>query len=555
MTRSRLVAAVHMILVPVAGCFMIDCASAGQRHGPGQCPSLVFATYFGGELEDTLRDVAIDAQGNIYVTGGTESPDFPTTTGAYDRTFNGWHDVYVAKFDPLGSLVWSTFLGGPNYDRAYAIEVGADGSVYVAGRAGDFFPTTAGVVQPVFAGDVNPNGAYGTQDGFVARIAPDGSAILWATYFGTDDRDFIRDIDLDADGNVYIAQPNVGRPHPHITLNAYQQEPAGGYDMVVAKISADGSTVLYATFLGGSGDDGFGPAIRVDAQGSAFVLGSGTSTDMPTTPGAYDRTYNGGLDLHVAKISPDGSQLIYATYLGGSGNDGTETHELAIDSLGHAYVSTGVKSSDFPTTAGAFQTSYGGSGGPGTGQGTNYPGDVIVAKLSPDGSQLLAATYVGGRWGEGAEGIAVDEAGNVFISGATYSDDFPVTPYAFQPALAGSADFFVAKLTGDLTQLSYATYLGGSDIDYGRTSWAGDAGSLVVGGSTISGDWPVLNAHQQDRGGYSDGAIALFSFNEPQGPPCDAAVPTVSAWGIVILAMLGLTAGTVIFTRRAAVVV
>src|SRR6185369_14505850 len=157
------------------------------------------------------------------------SSNFPTTAGAFDRTFNGTHDAWCAKFTAGGLLVWATYLGGPNYDRAYAIEVD-DTGVYLAGRAGAGFPTTAGVLQPSFAGDVAPNTLYGAQDGFIAKLSLDGGSLLWSTYIGSDGKDFCRDLAIDSVGNCYVAMSDVNRPTPHATSGAFQTTIAGGYD-------------------------------------------------------------------------------------------------------------------------------------------------------------------------------------------------------------------------------------------------------------------------------------------------------------------------------------
>ncbi len=508
----------HRLRLTVLAAFVIAACAAGAasvRAGNGLCRSPVFSTYFGGSKPDSIRDVAFDADGNVFVTGGTASSDFPTTPGAYDRTFNGWHDVFVAKFDPHGDLIWSTFLGGPNYDRAYGIEVDALGFVYLTGRSGRNFPVTPGAFQMDFQGFYTGN-AYGHQNAFVAKLTPDGSDVVWASYFGPVQGN--RDLAIDQEGDVYVASgynPANGGTFPRAWFgNAFQKKPSGDDDGVVAKIRSDGSAVIWATYLGGSGREGATPSIRVDARGHPYLLfGWTNSNDLPTTPGAYDRSYNGGWDVYLAKLTPDGSDLIYATYLGGSAMEFSETHGLALDNQGNAYVAATTMSVDFPYTPQAVQQSYGGSGG-----GGNYPGDGFIAKFSPDGRWLLASTFLGGRSGDGIEGVAVDAQGNVYVSGATYSDNFPVSARAYQPAIAGDADLFVVKLSPQLDRILYGTYMGGSDTDFGRTCWADDRGNVVVAGHGDSPDWPVVNAYQPNRRGNSnDGLLARFASCELVG--------------------------------------
>jgi hypothetical protein len=476
--------------------------------------SLSFSTYLGGSREDTIRDIAVDGGGNTFVTGGTASPNFPTTVGAYNRSHNGNMDVFVAKFSPFGKLLWSTLLGGPNYDRAYAIEVDTQGFVYITGRAGPGFPTTAGAFQPTYQG--SRVGLYGEQNAFVAKLSPDGSTLVFSSYFGTMAAN--RDLALDQSGNVYVASgydPSAeGPPLPSSWFaNAYQKKPRGK-DTLIAKIKSDGSQVLWATFFGGSGIDAGTPSIRVDKQGYPVLLSFTNSVDLPTTPGAYNRSFRGVWDMFVAKFTPDGSKLVFCTYLGGSDAEFTETHGLAFDDQDNIIVAATTKSKDFPTTATAFQRTYGGAGGSTTGGSTNYPGDGFVAKLSSDGKTLLAATYLGGNLGEGIEGVALDSQGNVYVSGATYSSNFPVTKDAFQVTNGGMADFFVAKLSPELSKLLYSTYLGANNIDYGRASTVDANGNVYVVGEVKSTNWPARNASQNSYGGGdTDGAIAKFTSN------------------------------------------
>ncbi|MEO8201404.1 MAG: SBBP repeat-containing protein [Gemmatimonadota bacterium] len=474
---------------------------------PGLQP--VFSTYFGGSLQDQVRDVTTDPQGNVYIAGGTASPDFPVTPGALDVTFNGTYDGYIAKLSPTGAVLWATFLGGPNYDRIYGIEVDAAGFIYVAGRAGDRFPVTPGAFQTTFAGSPD-DPPYGPQDGFVCKLAPNATAVVFCSYFGTSDAKIVRDIAVDPQGNMYLGSSSESGSFPAAWFaNAAQPGNSGGLDGVVAKISADGSQVLWATYIGGSQDEAEEASIRVNAAGQAYVLYSSASPDAPT-PNGFDHSLDGPRDAYLVKLASNGSRLLFGTYLGGSGGEHVETHELMLDNQGNAIVATGTSSTDFPTTPGAFQPNFGGAGGPGTGQGTNYGGDIFVAKISADGSQLMAATYVGGSEGEGSEGVGVDGAGNIYVSGVTYSPGLPFLSGGYQPQLGGDADMIILKLTPDLTTLIYGTYLGGVDQDFSRSSFATQSGDFIVVGNVLSTDWPTLNPAQSINRGDLEGVIARF---------------------------------------------
>jgi len=493
---------------------------------------LAFSTFVGGSKADGIRDVVTDREGNIYITGGTESPDFPVSKGAYQTTHNpsdsllggvirkltsriSPSDVFVAKLDGDGKVIWSTFIGGPHHDRAYAIEVDGQGYVYVAGRAGEGFPVTPGAFQTIFMGGEEAP-FYGPQDGFVCKLKPDGSSLVFCSYFGASDENIVRDLALGENGDIYIGSSSSTGSYPQNILaafkNKFQPRHAGKRDSVVARIKSDGSQVVWATYLGGSGEEWGAESIRTDDSGNVYFVTVTESADMPTTPQAYDRTYNGKGDFYLAKLRPDGS-LVYGTYVGGSQLEHVETHQLVVDKQGNAIIVAGTTSTDFPTTSGGFQTTYGGSGGRGTGQRTNYPGDAVVAKISSDGTRLLASTFVGGRYGESAEGAGLDRQGNVYFTGTTFSNNFPVTPDAFQPSNNGKANIFVVKLSADFSRLVYSTYLGGSKGDAGRAATVDTHGNFYVGGGVRSKDFPTRNALQPKYGGNTDGALAKFTLD------------------------------------------
>jgi len=466
---------------------------------PGQSYELAFSTYLGGADWEHARDVYVDPNSNVYVCGGTASRDFPTTLGAYDRTFNFGDtsgdecDAFVCKLGPDGQLIWSTYLGGPGYDRAYGIEVDAQGCVCVAGRAGRGFPTTPGVFQPTFQG-YNGGGYGGYQNAFVAKLSPDGSTLIWASYVGV--AQLCRDIVTDAQGDIYLplGYPNKGGlPPADWFANAFQRRPQGGTDCGAIKVSGDGTKVLWATWLGGSGDDLNAASIRIGRNGEVYIASSTSSADFPTTPGAHDRTYNGGADYFVASLTPDGSDLVFATYLGGSAGEWLSTHNLAVDDQGNAYVALQTSSTDYPVTRGALQKAHGGANT-----------DCAVTKLSPTGA-LLLSTYLGGSGTENADGIYVDSQGNVFVTGDTQSTNFPVTPNALQMQNHGGGEAFVVLLSADFSQLLYSTYLGGPSNDNGRSGFLGTDGSLYLTGSSDGPGWPICNEYQSTfKGGAGD---------------------------------------------------
>jgi hypothetical protein len=383
------------------------------------------------------------------------------------------------KFAPGGQLLWSTLLGGPNNDRAFAIEVDASG-VYLAGRAGEGFPTTAGVVQPNFGGDNNPT-SEGLQDGFMAKLSPDGSALLWATYFGGPADEFLRDMAVGPNGDLYPAFANVKQVFGHVRPGAFQPTNRGEEDGLTCRLSPGAVAVQWCTFLGGSAKDGGNPSVRVDAAGNVYFLQTVYSTNMPTSAGAFQVNFKGGGDQHLTKLSPQGS-LIYATYFGGSGSETSETHQLWVSSTGEAYIASSTSSTDIPTTAGAFQSRYGGGSW-----------DGFIARLSADGRTLLASTYLGSSARDEIEGIGTDANGNVFVTGNTGGGLFVASAGAPQSSVAGGQDGFIAVLPPGLTSITRATFLGGSGTDRGR-SLAVDvpSGRIYIAGDTNSPDFPTL---------------------------------------------------------------
>ncbi len=366
--------------------------------------SLLFATFIGGADSDLAKGVALDAQGNIFVVGDTNSTDFPTTPQAFSRTFTGGSasDAFVTSLSPDGTtLRFSTYLGGNSYDSLNAIALAPSGDLILVGRtqSADFFVTFD-------AYDSSHNGGW---DIVVARMLPDGSDMVFSTFLGGTGSDEPGGVAVDGLGNIYVGGYTWSSAFP-TTAGAWDTTFNGGYtDAFVVKLAPDGETLGYATFLGGEA----GEAVRgvaVDGDGSAVVTGFTASPGFPTTPGAYGGP-GGGDDLFVAKLLPDGSGLSFASRFGGSSYD--YGRGVGINSSGEILVTGETQSANFPITPGAVDITYGGKQ------------DLFVVKLTGDGTNLLYGSYLGGSAEEAGHGLAVDNAGHVYLAGSTKSPDLP----------------------------------------------------------------------------------------------------------------------------------
>lgn len=405
--------------------FVVKLNSAGT--------GFVYSTYLGGNDFDRGTGIAVDGEGNAYVTGQTFSNDFPTTPGVLQQTHGGSTDAFVVKLDSTGAPVYSTFLGGAGGDVGMGIAVDSSGNAYVTGQnQGGGFPTVNAFQ------DVNGGGAALT-DAFVAKLNDTGTALVYSTYLGGsgDENRFegmgsnpSGGIAVDPLGNAYVTGMTEGSTN-FPTANAAQPVYAGGEaDAFVTKLNATGALV-YSTFLGGSGFDA-GFAIAADSAGTAYVTGETRSDDFPTfsTATPLQPTLQGSQNAFVTKLDPLGA-FIYSTFLGGSDLD--SGFGIAAGSAGNAYVTGGAGSFDFPVVRCV--------------QGTNKGRpDGFVTTLNPQGSAIISSTYLGGSAFDTGSAIAVDALGNAFISGQTSSTDFPIFN-ALQAALAGGGrDAFFAKI-------------------------------------------------------------------------------------------------------------
>src|SRR5947208_1002870 len=350
-------------------------------------PVLLYSTYLGGSGFEVCYDVAIDATGNAYVAGSTTLTDFPTTTGAVQTASGGSADAIVAKVDPTGSgLIYSTYLGGTAADVGYDIVTDAAGNAYVTGYTNSTnFPTTATAFQTASSGSL---------DVFAAKVNPGGSGLVYSTYLGGGADDEGYGIAVDAAGNVYVTGYTTSPNFP-TTAGAFQAafhnsaNPDAAYDAFVTKLNPMGSGLIYSTYLGGGVVD-VGYEIASDADGNAYVTGYTSSSNFPTTTGAFQTVQSGYADAFVTKVNPGGTGLLYSTFLGGGNND--LGYGIAVNAAGHILVADRTASTNFPTTAGALQT------------GSDGPGDAFIAKFSSPATvpgQIEAEDF-----DQGGEGVA-----------------------------------------------------------------------------------------------------------------------------------------------------
>jgi RHS repeat-associated protein len=460
-------------------------------------PVLSYSSYLGGSGDDYAYAVGVDQAGNTVIAGSTASTNFPGATGSYA---GGASDGFVAKLNAAGNaLIYSTYLGGSAADQVNGLTLDPAGDAYLVGTTSSSnFPTTSGAYQTTW---------YGTKAAFVAELNVTGDTLLFSTFLGSQSSP-----GTFADGRA-IALDSLGRP---VVTGAVGSDfsPTGGVlfqpsfgggsqDAFVALLTTDGG-LLKASFLGGDGND-VGTAIAVDAQNNVYVAGSttaSTSTPFPTTSGAYQTAYGGGAhDSFVAEVKYNFRQLLYATLLGGSGDD--QANALALDGNGNAYVA-GSTTGSFPTTTGAAQTTYGG--------GTT---DAFITKVAAGGGSLSYSSYVGGSGADVAYGLALDSSGSVVLTGETSSTNFPTlnAPYSSN---AGGNDAFLTKVKTDGSGWLYSTYLGGSQDDAGQAVALDWAGNPTVVGWTKSSNFPTIGGPLQ---GTNAGGVDAFAARLGLKPP------------------------------------
>jgi uncharacterized protein (TIGR03437 family) len=561
--------------------------SSFDRHYPLIIdPSLAFSTYYGSSGLDGARGIAVDSSGNILIAGGTTSGNLPgLSTKSFQVDYLGNGDAFVAKMNGSGTaLAWVTYLGGTNLDLATSIAVDSSGNAYVTGStdSGDFpiYPSKTSVAQGTFGGDGGNGSFYTIGDAFVAKLDPTGK-MVWSTYLGGSQDDGASAIALDSSGNVYIAGATVSTGFPGAS-GGFQRNfggkggqptiPESGYvsfdtgDAFVAKINPSGSQLLAATYLGGSFDD-FALALTIDSSGNVWVGGGTNSVNFPRV-NPIQNHYGGGTNFNaqpifstgdgfISELSSDLKTLKYSSYFGGTQDDAVSG--IAVDSSGAVYFTGGTQSSDLPGTSNSYH-------GPSTGAPQNTPyviGDAFLAKLEPGGAKLAFSFYFGGSAEDGATALALDAEGNLTVVGATNSTDFCTpTAGAISSQLNGGAsetspgyeqpnvgDGFIARFTSSGT-MTYCSFIGGAGYDALGGLALDSSGNVYATGVTYSTNFPTTSGVVQAANAGSPDAVVL-KLTVSSGPAISAvvgaglstpSVKNISANGLFTIFGAGLTA-------------
>ncbi|QPJ60585.1 MAG: hypothetical protein G3M70_01255 [Candidatus Nitronauta litoralis] len=453
---------------------------------------------------------------NIRTSNGTLSQDAPriyqvidgkkiSREGGYTLDSQNRVGFHIAHYDPDHPLIidpvlllrtYSTYLGGSGAEVGFDIALDSSGNAYIAGRTtSSDFPT-----QGAFQGSLS--GGSGS-DAFVAKLSADGTSLVYGTYLGGIGFDEALSVAVNSSGQAHITGRTTSTGFP--TQNPLQGSLSGGAgeDAFVTKLSADGASLVFSTYLGGGNTDQ-GHGITVDSSGNVYVTGQTNSTNFPTSL-AFQGALAGGAgnDVFLTKIAPSGLSFIFSTYLGGTGED--LGRGVALDSDQNAYLTGSTKSTNFPTQS-PFQGNIG--------DGTGTANDAFFTKFNSNGASLAFSSYFGGTGEDVGNDIAVDNADRLVITGRTASTNFP-TAIPFQGALSGGSgtDAFVSRILVDGNGLQFSTYLGGDAFDEGMSVTVDSAFSVLVAGRTDSTDFPVRNALQGDLNGGSgsDGFATRFN--------------------------------------------
>lgn len=475
---------------------------SGAQAPAGARFQIAYATFLGGPEWEEAREAIPYPDGSVLVGAQAVSAHLPVSPDAFQKDYAGDNprlghpgiyggDCYIARLSADGRrILFATYLGGSRQERnTYGLELDQDGNIIVATLTRSLdMPVTPRACQPRYGG--------GNSDIYIAKLSADCTRLLWGTYLGGSRDDTPRGgFAQDAQNNVLVVGTTNSADFP-TTPGVVQAQLRGPCDALLAKLRADGSGLVFSTLLGGSGEDDAIMGARIDAAGYIYVAGHTRSADFPVTPGCAQSRPGGQSDCYLAKLAPQADKILYATYLGGSGNDFAE-HRPWLNPDGSFLLAGFCGSLDFPVTANAL------------GQGWQGQNTGFLAQLAPDGAHFAFVALLGGEGGNLLMPTP-DAAGNIWVVGSTAARDLPVTPDALQRSYGGGEqDGVLAAFSPDGSRLVYCSYLGGSGRDLIRSLAWGSEGALYLVGFTASPDFPVTPGAWQTKfgGGAGDAFI------------------------------------------------
>ncbi|MFX1536528.1 MAG: SBBP repeat-containing protein [Promethearchaeota archaeon] len=444
----------------------------------------IYSTFLGGNNYDMGIDVTVDSQGNIIVTGSTKSENFPMLNGIQESHAGGEFDAFIAKFNVIGQLLWSTYLGGNDWDFGQCIIVDDSDNIILLGMTESCdFPITEDACQKSYKGE---------GDCFIAKFATNGS-MLYSSFFGGIGYDVPLNAEFDSSGNIVFIGGTSSEDFP-VTATAPQSALGGKEDNFVTILAPDFSSLLYSTFQGGSGAD-FGQELSIDIEGNVIVLGVTNSSDFPVTNNAYKATVGGPGDVFFAKYNPFG-QLTYASYFGGA--DGEWGFAVDTDSSGNIILAGKTNSTDLPTTV-TFQPNFG------------ELWDGFITKFAPNGQDLIFSTFLGGDGVDEAYNLDVCENDNILITGATDSDNFPVF-FPFQDTRKGGLDIFITLLNQNGLPL-FSSYMGGNNYEIPHNQLYTNNTLYMIGATASLNFLLSSDAYQSHLRGLIDTYVFRFDIS------------------------------------------
>ena len=452
---------------------------------------LIYSTYIGGGENDEGIDIKLDNDNNILITGKTYSSNFPFTNGSY----SGYEsDIILFKIDSTDyELVFSTIIGGNDVDNGNGLAIDFENNIYITGYTkSSNFPVT---------NDCYDNDSNGDYDIFVIKIKSDSLSLIYSTYIGHNDVDKAYDIEVDNEQNSYITGYSWSNDFP-TTNGSYQKSKNYYCDIFIFKLNKNGTDCIYSTFIGGNGWDSSWKIVLDDEKNAIITGNTNSDIDLPLS-NAYDAGFNGGIkDIFLCKLNFDGSIIIFSTYIGGSNED--YASDITLDIYGDIYLTGATGSySDFPLSSNCYDYSYNGG-----------IRDVFMIKMKSDGSDLIYSTYIGGDSEEWGAAITIDDKNNIYIAGPTKSSNFPITPNCYQNKTSGNFDVFLCKLNITYSEFLYSTYIGGTEIEYGRNLILDSNLNIYITGFTKSLDFKISNDSFDDsHNGMSDIFFLKFMIN------------------------------------------